>query len=137
MAEGALREAARKAGIDIIVDSVGTADYHIGEAPDPRAIATAQLHGVDISEASGRQLTEDDFDRFEYIFAMDKANMAGIQARTPRHSTAHVSLLLDLVDGRRGEPVPDPYHGDEDDFEKCWQMIDEAVDVLVAGLVKY
>lgn len=136
MAEGALREAARKAGLDIEVDSVGTAAYHIGESPDPRAIATAQRYGVDISAAIGRQLSEKDFERFTHIFAMDKANMAGIKARAPRHSTAEIALLLDQLVGREGEPVPDPYYGDDDGFEACWQMIGEAVEVLVARMVK-
>lgn len=136
MAEGALREAARKAGLDIEVDSVGTANYHIGESPDTRAIATARRHGVDISGARGRQLEDDDFERFTHIFAMDKANMAGIKARQTRHSSAQIALLLDLLDGRKGETVPDPYYGDEDGFEECWQMIDEAIDVLVERIVK-
>lgn len=134
MAEGALREAARKAGLEIEVDSVGTAAYHIGEAPDPRAIATAMRHGIDISAALGRQLSERDFERFTHIFAMDKANMAGIKARAPRHSTAEIGLLLDLLDGRHGDAVPDPYYGGDDGFEACWQMIGEAVDVLVERL---
>lgn len=134
MAEGALRAAAHKAGIDIVVDSVGTAAYHVGEAPDPRAIATAQRHGVDISGAKGRQLSEADFDRFTHIFAMDKANMAGIKAKEPRHSTAHVGMLLDLVEGHQGEPVPDPYYGDDIGFEACWLTIHEAIDVLVDRL---
>lgn len=134
MAEGALREAARKAGLDIDVDSVGTASYHIGENPDPRAIATARRHGVDISAARGRQLSEEDFTRFTHIFAMDKANMAGIKAREPRHATASTAMLLDLVSGQQGQPVPDPYYGDEEGFEACWQTIHSAIDVLVEKL---
>lgn len=134
MAEGALREAARAAGLDIEVDSVGTAAYHIGENPDPRAIATARRHGVDISAAQGRQLSEEDFERFTHILAMDIANMAGIKAREPRHSSARVSLLLDLVEGRAGEPVPDPYYGDDEGFEECWQTISLAIEVLVEQL---
>ncbi|AWW74559.1 phosphotyrosine protein phosphatase [Erythrobacter sp. KY5] len=134
MAEGALREAAAAAGIELHVDSVGTASYHIGEHPDPRAIATAQSHGVDISGVLGRQLTEADFHDFTHIFALDKANLAGIKAREPKHGTARVSLLLDLVPGREGEPVPDPYYGDEDGFEECWQTINEAVEALIEKL---
>ncbi|MHA7818126.1 MAG: low molecular weight protein-tyrosine-phosphatase [Erythrobacter sp.] len=134
MAEGALREAARRAGLDIEVDSVGTAAYHIGQSPDPRAIATAMRHGVDISATQGRQLSDKDFERFTHIFAMDKANMAGIKARAPRHSTAEIALLLDLLDGREGEAVPDPYYGDDEGFEACWQMIGEAVYMLVERL---
>lgn len=134
MAEGALREAAQNAGLDIDVDSVGTANYHIGEPPDPRAIATARRHGVDISAAIGRQLSEDDFFRFTHIFALDKANMQGIKARAPRHGTARIALLLDVLPGREGEPVPDPYYGDEQGFEDCWQVINEAAAAIVDKL---
>lgn len=134
MAEGALRAAAEKAGLDITVDSVGTAAYHIDEAPDPRAIATAQRHGVDISALRGRQLSEGDFKRFTHILAMDKANMAGIKARAPRETDATIALLLDLVDGRQGEPVADPYYGDDFDFEQCWQTINAGIDALMVRL---
>ena len=132
MAEGALRVAAEKAGLSITVDSAGTAAYHIGENPDPRAIATARAHGVDISGALGRQLTADDFHTFSHIFALDKANMAGIKARAPRHGKAQVSFLLDVLEGRQGESVPDPYYGDEAGFELCWNTVSEASDALVA-----
>jgi protein-tyrosine phosphatase len=132
MAEGALRAAALKAGIELKVDSVGTAAYHLGENPDPRAIATAKRHGVDISGLYGRQLNEADFDAFTHIFALDKANMAGIKARAPRHAIAKIALLLDVLPDRRGESVPDPYHGDEAGFEACWNTINDAIKVLVA-----
>lgn len=136
MAEGALRAAAKKAGLNIQIDSAGTAAYHIGEKPDHRAIATAHAHGVDISEAAGRQLTEADFEQFTHIFALDNANMAGIKARAPRHGKAKVALLLDLIEGSEGEPVPDPYYGGEEDFEECWQTIGTAIEALVEQLTK-
>ena len=129
-----MRAAAAKAGLNVQVDSVGTAAYHIGETPDPRAIATARRHGVDISDLRGRQLSEADLERFTHVFAMDKGNMAGITARLTRHSSAEVALLLDLVDGRAGHPVDDPFYGNAEDFEACWQTISTAVEALVARL---
>lgn len=134
IAEGAFREAALKAGLDIRVDSAGTASYHIGEPPDPRAIAVAQQHGVDISGLRGRQLSESDFHDFTHIFALDTANMAGIKARASRHGTASLALLLDVVEGKKGQPVPDPYYGDEKDFEECWATVSAAIDALVKRL---
>lgn len=131
MAEGALRSAAEKAGLEIVIDSVGTANYHIGDNPDPRAIAIARANGVNISHLIGRQLTDGDFHTFTHIFALDKANIAGIKARMPRSSTAKVALLLDVIESSRGQSVPDPYYGDETEFEECWQMISEACNALV------
>ena len=131
MAEGALREAAFKNGLDIEVGSVGTAAYHLGEHPDPRAIAAAQAHNVDISPAVGQQLSSTDFERYTHIFAMDKSNLAAINARKPRHSTAQIGLLLDVLNHRKGEAVPDPYYGDDAGFEACWRTINEAVNALI------
>lgn len=135
MAEGAFRHAAQQAGLDCIVDSAGTAAYHVGEAPDPRAIATAQAHGIDISGAVGRQLRVQDFHDFSHIFALDNANMQGIKACAPRHATAKIALLLDMVEGREGEAVPDPYYGSEEGFADCWDTISLAANVLVERLV--
>ena len=134
MAEGAFRAAAERAGLSVEVDSCGTAAYHVGHPPDPRAIATAARHEVDISELRGRQLVEDDFTRFTHIFALDKANRAGISARAPRHASAKVAFLLDLVEGREGQSVVDPYYGDDAGFELCWQDISAATDALVERL---
>jgi len=134
MAEGALRKAALEAGLECALDSVGTAGYHIGEAPDPRAIAMAAKHGVDISGLRGRQLDASDFDKFTHIFALDTANLAGIVSRTPRSSRAKVALLMDAVPGREGEGVDDPYYGDESDFEKAWQDIALATAAVVQKL---
>ena len=136
MAEGAFRQAAQAAGLDAHVDSAGTAAYHIGENPDPRAIATARKHGADISALYGRQLSEADFREFTHIFALDKANLAGIRARAPRDGTAKVALLLDAIGGDGKMSVADPYYGDEAGFEVCWNEISEAIDAVVAKLVK-
>ena len=134
MAEGAFRKAVTKAGLECEVDSAGTAAYHIGSAPDPRAIATARAHGADISALQGRQLEPRDFDRFTHIFALDTANLAGIRAKAPRNAPAEVSLLMDAVPGREGQPVADPYYGDESDFEAAWEEISLAVRHIVDEL---
>lgn len=131
-----MREAARKANLDVGVGSVGTAAYHVGEHPDQRAINTASQHDVDISDAVGRQLAERDFLEATHIFALDKANLAGIRARAPRHGTAHIAMLMDAVEGREGESIPDPYYGDEAGFEECWQTISTACDALVAAFIR-
>lgn len=131
MAEGAFRAAAKRNGLDCIVDSAGTASYHIGDPPDPRAIATARAHGVEIGGQSARQIALKDFYRFNHIIALDSANLEGIKARAPRDGTASISMLFDAVEGRAGHPVPDPYHGTADDFASAWAAINEGV----AGLL--
>lgn len=131
MAEGAFRAAAQRAGLDCEVQSAGTASYHIGEPPDPRAIATAARHGVDISASLGRQLVVEDFRVFTHIFALDKANLAGIRSRSPHNPRAQISLLMDCVPGHAGRAIKDPYHGEDEDFAKAWAEIELAANALV------
>lgn len=134
MAEGAFLAATKRYKIDCLADSAGTADYHIGSAPDPRAIATAASHGIAIADQVARQIEPEDFRRFSYIVALDKANLAGIKARCPRDARAEVTLLLDWLDGYQGQGVPDPYHGDDADFLAAWRLIERATDAMASRL---
>lgn len=134
MAEGAMRAAAEKTGLEIEIDSCGTAGYHIGERPDSRAIETAAKHGVDISGLRGRQLDTVDFHQFTHIFAMDHDNLRNIGRVMPEGANAQVSLLLDAVPGREGAAVADPYYGGEENFRDTWEDVTMAADALVAQL---
>jgi len=137
MAEGAFRAAALRSGLDCVVDSAGTASYHLGSAPDPRAIAAARANGVEIAGQTARQIERDDFLRFSHIIALDRANLEALRCRTPRDATAKVSLLLDAVEGRRGEPVADPYYGEPAEFDAAWQVINQGAEALVARFLKH
>jgi len=128
MAEGAFRELVRDSGLSCDVDSAGTASFHLGCAPDARAISVAARHGVDISGQSARQIERDDFFRFTHIVALDRANLETIRSRAPRDGTAQLAMLLDAVEGRKGQPVADPYYGDEAAFEAAWRTIREGVE---------
>ena len=136
MAEGAFRAAASRSGLDCTVDSAGTAAYHIGNPPDPRAIAVARANGVEIAGQAARQIERSDFYTFSHIIALDRANLEGLSCRAPRDGTAKVALLLDAVDGRRGEVVADPYYGDAAAFEAAWHEINQGVEALVARFMK-
>jgi len=131
LAEAAFRLAAKQAGLDIHIDSAGTGDWHLGKAPDPRAIATARRHGCDITQYRARQLCAADFDRFTHIFALDASNLSVIRKSAPGGSIAKVALLLDLVAGREGESVADPYFGDEEGFETTWTDVVQGAQALV------
>jgi protein-tyrosine phosphatase len=133
MAEGAFGAAARRHGFDCGVDSAGTAAYHIGHPPDPRAIAIARKNGVEIGSQLARQITREDFYRFTHIIAMDEANLAGINAQAPRDGTANIALLMNALAGSEGKPVVDPYYGDEALFARVWDEIVAATDALAAA----
>lgn len=134
MAEGAFRVAAQERGLAVLVDSAGTASYHLGHEPDPRAIAVARGHGIDIAGQSARQIERDDFYRFTHIIAMDRANLEALRAKAPRDGTARLAMLLDALEGRRGEPVADPYYGDTAAFEAAWQVINRGVEAWAEKL---
>ena len=132
LAEGAARAAFADAGIAAKLDSAGTGDWHIGHPPDRRAQAEARRRGTDISGLRGRQLAVEDFYRFDLILAADAANLREARALAPADATARVRLMLDLVPGRRGESVADPYYGDVGGFAATWDDVSAVAAALVA-----
>ena len=136
LAEGAFRARALAAGLDLRIDSAGTGDWHVGRPPDPRAQAIARANGVDISGLRARQVQPGDFRRFSHIFAADHENLVNLRRLSPGPSAAELSLLLDLVPGREGQAVADPYYGDAADFARSWADVDAAASSLVARLRK-
>jgi protein-tyrosine phosphatase len=134
LAEAALRAEAERVGFAVTVDSAGTGDWHAGNPPDRRAQATALRYGVDISGYSARQVGPEDFRRFDRIFALDRDNLANLRAMAPADATATLGLLLDLVPGREGEGVRDPYYGEDDGFEVTWADVTAAAREIVARL---
>ncbi len=135
LAEAAFRDAAKNAGVEVEVDSAGTADYHVGEAPDPRSIEQAQSHGIDISGYRGRQLTARDFHEFDFIFGMDRQNMANIARVDPGDGKAKTAMLLDIVPGQEGRELSDPWYGGEDNFKATWLDVKAGAKALVAILI--
>lgn len=134
LAEAALRAEAAAAGVDVVVDSAGTGDWHIGSPPDPRAQAVARRHGIDISSYAGRQVTAEDFRRFTHVFALDAENLKNLRRIRPADGTAALRLLMDMVPGREGTGVVDPYFGDEAGFDLTWDDVTRAARAIIASL---
>ena len=134
LAEAALRAEAERLGIDVEVDSAGTGDWHLGHPPDRRAAAVASRNGVDISHLRARQVGPGDFRRFDHIVALDAQNLRDLKAMRPSDSKAELSLLLDHAEGREGQPVADPYYGDEEHFDTAWADVTEGARGLARKL---
>ncbi len=134
MAEGAMRAAAEQAGLELTIDSAGTGDWHVGNPPDPRAVAEAGANGVDIAGLRARQVTREDFMRFTHVLALDDQNLRNLEALAPSDASAELALLLDMVPGREGEPVADPYFGGDEGFQQTWADVTAAAQALVARL---
>ena len=124
LAEGVFRSvlAAEGKGNGVLIDSAGTNGYHTGELPDERSIAVASRHGIDISAQRCRQLTADDFTRFDLIVGMDRENIATIKARRASLATAEVGMFYKFALGDAIQ-IPDPYYGTSVDFERVYRMI--------------
>ena len=120
LAEAAFRREAERLGLEVEIDSAGTGDWHIGYPPDPRAAAVAARNGIDISQRRARQVTPDDFRRFDHIVALDSKNLSDLERLRPADGKARLSLLLDHVEGREGEAVADPYYGEDSHFDAAW-----------------
>ena len=123
LAEAAFKAEAARIGVDVEVDSAGIGGWHAGEPPDPRARAVAKRHRMDIDGYRARRVTQADFRRFSHVVALDHEVLAALKAMRPANAAAHLSLLLDHVEGRKGEEVADPYYGDEAGFEAAWADI--------------
>ncbi len=132
LAEGAARAAFARAGIAATIDSAGTGDWHVGHPPDRRAQAEARRRGVDIAGLRARQLAQSDFYDFDLILAADTENLNEARALAPPDATARLMLMLDLVPGRGGNSVADPYYGADDGFGVTWRDVDAVASALVA-----
>ena len=131
MAEGALTKLIEKNNLNWEVDSAGTGNWHVGEAPDPRAQATAKKFGVDISSQRARQFQVEDFDNFDRIYVMDTNNYRDVLAMTRgQQDMVKVDWLLNLSHPGKNKGVTDPYFA-EDQFEIVYKEIEEACKKLV------
>lgn len=134
-----LKKKIRENGMNswVEVDSCGTSNYHIGDGADPRTIANATKNGVAIDH-SARQLTAEDLDRFDFIFAMDKSNYQNILrlASDDQRFRDKVRMMRDFDPLSKGGEVPDPYHGGEQGFQQVFDILDRATDHFIAHLQK-
>lgn len=134
LAEAALRREAEQAGIELVIDSAGTGDWHVGRAPDPRALAQAMRHDIDIGHYRARQITPKDFDRFDHVIALDRSNFEDLRQIVPSGARARLSMLLDHVPGMEGQDVADPYFGEAEGFEQTWREVTLAARHLLDAL---
>jgi protein-tyrosine phosphatase len=124
--EAVLRRKAEEAGLDLHVDSAGTAGYHVGSAPDPRAIRHGARREYELGDLRARRVQGSDFEEFDLILAADEANLRDLKERCPVGQQEKLQLFL----GDR--PLPDPYYGEGADFERVLDLVEERVEKLLA-----
>ncbi|WOD43666.1 low molecular weight protein-tyrosine-phosphatase [Hwangdonia lutea] len=133
LAEGIMRS--KLPNDTYLVDSAGTANYHIGKAPDQRSINVAKKYGLNISHLKGRQFSVSDFDAFDVIYVMDETNFKNVIALARNdEDMAKVKFVLNEVYPNQNYSVPDPYYGGDEGFENVYKMLDEACDNIAKKL---
>jgi protein-tyrosine phosphatase len=137
-AEGVFRRLVEQQGLagQISVDSAGTHDYHIGDAPDPRSQSAAARRGYDLSGLRARQIVLDDFSTYHYILAMDKTNLGLLQQRCPENCRDRLKLFLEFADDGASGEVPDPYYGGAQGFEEVLDLVEHAAQGLLRDIIK-
>jgi protein-tyrosine phosphatase len=136
LAEGVFRAAVVNGGLQgrIAVDSAGTHDSQVGQPTDPRAIAVARRHGYDLPLHYARKVGTPDFDRFDWILAMDSYNLQALQALRPITYRGHLGLLLAVANESGVVEVPDPYFGGPRDFEHALDLVLHGAEGLLKAI---
>ena len=117
------------------IDSAGTNGLHIGQPPDPRSIKYAAKRGIDLTPLRGRQIERADFERFDYVIAMDNENVRQLTALCPESMQGKIKLLLAYADSCDYREVPDPYYGGAGEFELVLDLIESGCRGLLDQLV--
>lgn len=133
-AEGVLRRMLAREGLEekFEIESAGTHDYQAGKPPFPTAVEMAKRRGYDITGCISRRIAPGDFDHYDMILAMDRANLANLRTIAPTRSKQKIELFLEYGDKFHGQEIPDPYNGTEKDFQLAFDMIEDGC----AGLVE-
>jgi protein-tyrosine phosphatase len=125
----------RNLDTDVLVDSAGTADYHVGKPPCEAMQRAARRRGIDMSHLRARLVRPEDFEKFDYIFAMDQANLDDLLWMAPPEHHPKISLFLAQAPDL-GPDVPDPYYGGRDQAERVMDIIEEGAQTLLEHLLK-
>lgn len=120
----------------ISIDSAGTHAYHVGEQPDPRSQSAARSRGVDLSTQRARRVVTEDFERFDYILAMDRSNYENLKNMCEPDHLSKVYLFMQFAEHWKIDEVPDPYYGGSQGFERVLDMVEAASEGLLEDILK-
>ena len=118
------------------VDSAGTHNYHPGVKPDTRTRSAASRRGYDLGHLRARVVVAEDFERFDYVIAMDRANYHDLLRSCPEVRHDRVRMFLSFAEHLGVDEVPDPYYGGADGFETVLDLVEVASEGLIRHLVE-
>jgi protein-tyrosine phosphatase len=137
-AEGVFRKVVSEAELEaeIHIDSAGTHAYHVNQPPDRRALAAAERRGILLDNILARRVVAEDFDRFDYILAMDEDNLMILRENAPEYCQSKIRLFLEFSDSAPVLEVPDPYYGGSSGFERVLDLVETASEGLLETLIR-
>lgn len=136
MAEAVFRHLVNERGLDgqIVVDSAGTGSWHVGEPPHEGTRRILSENDIDYSGIRARQVGRRDLEEFDYIIAMDAANLSDLRRLAGPNSPAVIARLLDFVPDREKDDVPDPYY--TGNFAEVYRLIRSGCEHLLDAIVR-
>jgi len=137
LAEGILQHKADARGMNWQVQSAGTGNWHVGEAPHHLSQKVARLHGIDISRQRARQFRKEDFLEYDFIYVMDSSNYTDVKRMAgAEFSETKVDLLLNELYAGENRSVPDPWFGEEDGYHQVFELLDKACERIIEKFIK-
>jgi protein-tyrosine phosphatase len=97
-------------------------------------VVAARRRGYELASLRARQVIGQDFLVFDYILAMDAANLAELRRLAPARMRAHLGLFLEFAPECGRDEVPDPYYGGAEDFDRVLDLCEAAADGLLRRL---
>lgn len=123
----------------VVVESFGTADYHVGGGADGRAAAALRRRGWPDDGHRARCITASDLAQADLVLAADRSNVDHLRRLAPsEHDRSKIHLLrsFDPAVTPWDEEVPDPWFGDDGDFDHALDLIEAACRGLVEQLAR-
>lgn len=135
MAEFVMKDLVRKAGLEdqFHIESAATSTEEIGNPVYPPAKRKLAEHGIDCTGKTARQLTNGDYDQYDLLIGMDRANLRNMHRICGGDFAGKLHLLMDYT-GRPGD-LADPWY--TDDFETTWRDVLEGCHGLLEQLMDY
>jgi protein-tyrosine phosphatase len=135
-AHGVFRQLVIDEGLEheILIDSAGTAAWHVGKHADQRSIRTAQGRGIDMMDLRARKVSLEDISDFDYVLAMDDSNYMDLQELSLHEDKNKIRMFLDFSKEYSETEVPDPYSGGQAGFNHVFDMVSSASSGLLADI---
>lgn len=134
-AEAIARAKAKNLGLEkhYVFDSAGVEGYHYGETPDSRSVKVGSARGVSFEGIFARKISDQDFEKFDLIMAMDRGQLSRMKQVAPKQHHDKIKLFLEFCSAKNkwNDEVIDPYHGNDKDFDEVYNVIDQALSNLL------